>query len=141
MGMVYADIEITNSFEKEAVQRGIMGEEELKKMRFHMLVDTGTMMPCINETIQEIFNFPVIERKRARLADERIIECDVVGPVDYRWKDRTSSCKAIVLPEGCEPLFGAIPMEEMDIFVHPLSGHLVGNHPEYPIMMLKGFRN
>ncbi|MBC8033144.1 MAG: clan AA aspartic protease [Chitinophagaceae bacterium] len=137
MGLVYADIEISNSFEKEAARRGLLDKDAVKTMNFHMMVDTGVMMPAINETIQQVFNFPFMERKRAVLADGRMIECDVVGPVDYRWQNRTSSCKALVLPEGCEPLFGAIPMEEMDIYVHPLSGRLMGNHPDYPIMMLK----
>ena len=86
--------------------------------------------------MSQLFNFLLWKGKEPYWQITRMIECDVLGPVDYRWKDRISSCKAIVLPEGCEPLFGAIPMEDMDIYVHPTSGQLIGHHPDYPIMRL-----
>jgi hypothetical protein len=38
---------------------------------------------------------------------------------------------------GQEPLLGAIPMEEMDLFVHPSQNQLLPMHPDGAIMTLK----
>jgi hypothetical protein len=40
-----------------------------------------------------------------------------------------------------EPLLGAIPMEEMDVIIHPLRQEMMVNpeHPYYAQLKLKGF--
>jgi hypothetical protein len=37
----------------------------------------------------------------------------------------------MVLPGESEPLLGAIPLEEMDVLIHPLRNELIVN-PEHP---------
>lgn len=37
----------------------------------------------------------------------------------------------MVLPGDSEPLLGAIPLEEMDVLIHPLRQELIVN-PEHP---------
>jgi hypothetical protein len=46
-------------------------------------------------------------------------------------KNRTAICSALVLQGDTEPLLGAIPMEEMDVLIHPLRQELIVN-PEHP---------
>jgi hypothetical protein len=48
--------------------------------------------------------------------------------VEIRWKDRESSCKAVVLPDETDVLIGALPLEEMDLMIHPKTQELVGAH-------------
>jgi hypothetical protein len=36
-----------------------------------------------------------------------------------------------------EPLLGAIPMEEMDLWINPARNVLTPIHPEGPLMMMK----
>lgn len=88
-------------------------------------------MLAINESIQEQLQFPVMEKKKAQLANGHIVECDVVAPVEIRFKNRRSVCSAMVLPGDAEPLLGAIPLEEMDVLIHPLRQELIVN-PEHP---------
>ena len=40
---------------------------------------------------------------------------DVVGPLIVNFKNRTTSCNAMVLPGESEVLLGAIPMEDLDV--------------------------
>jgi hypothetical protein len=65
------------------------------------------------------------------------VELDVVGPILIRYLDRTCITSAIVLPDDQEALLGAIPMEEMDLYVNPGRNELLPVHPEGPLMSLK----
>ena len=139
MGLVYAEITLINGEDLTLAKRHIIGDEEIKQMTVNMLVDTGALMLCINENIQEQLQFPVVEKRKAESADGRIVECDVVTGVEVRFKNRATTCRAMVLPGNCEPLLGAIPLEDMDILIHPQRQELIVNpeHPYFAQMKLK----
>jgi clan AA aspartic protease len=139
MGLIYADIELTNSGDLEMVRRNLMDKDEVKSMTVNMLVDTGAYNLCINENIQEQLDLPFIEKRKAQLANSQIMEYDVVGPIVLKFKNRRTVCNAIVLPGESEPLLGAIPLEDMDVLIHPLKQELIVNpdHPYYAQMKLK----
>jgi clan AA aspartic protease len=131
MGMVYATIELINTDDLALVKRGYMDIDEIQRMSVRVLADSGAYMLAINENIQEQLQFGLIEQKKAQLANGHIITCDVVGPVDIRFANRRCTCSAIVLPGDAEPLLGAIPMEDMDLVIHPQRQELVV-HPDHP---------
>ena len=139
MGLVYADIELINGGDIEMARRYIIGEEEIKRMSLNVLVDTGNYMLCINKSIQEQLQFPVVEKRKAQLANSEIVECDVVSMVEVKFKNRRTMCNAMVLPGDSEPLLGTIPMEDMDVLIHPLRQELIVNpeHPYFAQMKLK----
>ncbi len=115
MGLVYANIEIINGEDLALARRHIIGEEEVRRMPINILVDTGGYMLCINESIQEQMQFPIVEKRKAQTADGRIVECDVVSTVELKFKNRRTMCNAMVLPGDAEPLLGAIPLEDMPV--------------------------
>jgi clan AA aspartic protease len=139
MGLVYAEIELINGGDLEMARRNIIGEEEVKRMTVSALVDTGSYMLCINENIQEQLQLPVVEKRKAQLANGEIVQCDVVAPVELRFKNRATTCRAMVLPGDSEVLLGAIPLEDMDVLIHPLRQELIVNpdHPYFAQMKLK----
>ena len=139
MGLVYADIELINGGDLEMARRNIIGEEEVKRMRVNMLVDTGSIYMCINENIQEQLKLPVIEKRKGQLADGSIVEYDVVGPIEVKFKNRRCHVDAMVLSGDNEPLLGAIPLEDMDVLIHPQRRELIVNpeHPYFAQMKLK----
>lgn len=139
MGLVYADIQLINGGDLEMVRRGYMDKDEIKSMWVNMLVDTGSYMLAINETIQEQLQFPIVEKRKAQLADGSIVECDVVSHVELKFKNRRTMCNAMVLPGDNEPLLGAIPLEDMDVLIHPLRQELIVNpdHPYFAQMKMK----
>ena len=94
-------------------------------------MDTGTYYLCINETIQEQLGLPLIEKRKAQLANGSVEEYDVVRPVEIKFKNRRCNVDAMVLKSDNEPLLGAIPMEDMDVLIHPLRQELIVN-PEHP---------
>ncbi len=131
MGHIYADVELINGEDLLLSKRHIIGEEEVKRMSVRILVDTGAYMLTINENIQQQLQLPFLEKRKAILADGRILECDVVWPIELRFKNRKVICSAMVLAGDSEPLLGVIPMEEMDVLIHPQREELIVN-PEHP---------
>jgi clan AA aspartic protease len=142
MGLIYADIELINADDLALVRRNLIGEEEIKRMHVSMLVDTGSIYMCINESVQAQLQLSVQEKRKGQLADGRIVEYDVVGPIEVRFKNRRCVVDAMVLPGENEMLLGAIPLEDMDVLVHPYRQELVVNpdHPYFAQMKLKGIR-
>ena len=131
MPLVYADIELINGEDRMMARNHMIGEDEVRRFPLNILVDSGAHQLVLNENIQEQLKLPVLGKKKAQMADGRIIECDVVGPVELRFKNRETTCRAIILPGDVEPLLGVIPMEDMDVLIHPLRNELIVN-PEHP---------
>jgi clan AA aspartic protease len=139
MGQVRADIELINASDISFVEAGMMQLSEIRRIAVSALVDTGAVMLAINETIQAQLGLKTRDRRPAQRADGSIVEHDVVGPIEVRFKNRYSTTNALVLPGNQEVLLGAIPMEEMDVLIHPAKEELIINpaHPLKAKMILK----
>jgi len=105
-------------------------------------VDTGSYMLCINESIQAQMQFPIMEKRISLMANGERLECDVASQVELRFKNRRTICNAMILPGDSEVLLGAIPLEDVDIVIHPLRQELIVNpdHPYFARMKPKGVR-
>lgn len=136
MGLVYADLELISGDDLALYRRGFITEAEIKRMRVAALVDSGAYMLAINDYIKEQLDLPVLEEQTARLADESEIRVEVVGPVEVRFENRSTTVRAIVLPGNAEPLLGVIPLEDMDVVVDPKQQRLIVN-PESPYIARK----
>jgi len=139
MGLIYADIELINAIDLGLAKRHQIGEEEIKRIHINMLVDTGSVYMCINETVQEQLQLTVVEKRKGQLADGSAVEYDVVGPIEVRFKNRRCVVDAMVIPGDNELLLGAIPLEDMDVLIHPYRRELIVNpeHPYFAQMKLK----
>ena len=139
MGLTYADVELINAEDLGLARKYIISNEEVKKLQLNILVDTGSYNLCINETIQSQLDLPFLEKRKGQLADGSIHEYDLVGPIVLKFKNRQTVCNALVLSGDNEPLLGAIPLEDMDVLIHPLRQELIVNpdHPYYAQMKIK----
>jgi clan AA aspartic protease len=139
MGIVYADIELVNTLDVGMARKNLIEKDAVKRLRTKLLVDSGAYMMAINETMQSQLELPFIEKRKVQTADGHVREYNVVGPVDVHFKNRMATCNAFVLPGDNEPLLGAIPMEEMDVLIHPQRQELIVNpeHPNYAVLKMK----
>jgi len=137
--MIYADIELINVEDLLMERKRLIDQDEIRRLRLNILVDTGSYMLAINENIQAILQLPVTDKRKAGLANGQSIWCDVVSPIELRFQNRKTICSALVLPGDAEPLLGAIPMEDLDVQIHPLRQELVVNpdSPDYASTSLK----
>jgi clan AA aspartic protease len=133
MGLVYAKITLINADDLALVRRGKMEKSEVRQVEAKILVDSGAYMMAINEVVKEQLGLFVVDKRKAQLADGSVQEFEIVGPIDVRFANRKATCNAIVLQGDTEMLLGAIPMEEMDVIIHPQKNELVVN-PDHPIV-------
>ena len=94
------------------------------------MVDSGAWTLVINEKIRAQLGLRVFETMTGTLADGTVTDYSIAGPVKVLWKNRSTNCDAIVLPEANDILLGAIPLEAMDLMVHPRLEEVVGAHGE-----------
>ena len=130
MGYVYADIELTNEGDVAVNRRGFLPDNEIRRVTTRALVDSGAYDLILNQEIQDRLNLPVVGKRPIKLADETIIEVDIVGPVEVRFETRATSVRALVIPDTEEVLLGAIPLEGLDVIIDPLREQLLVNPPE-----------
>ena len=136
MGLVYAEIDLLNGGDVYLQRKKLVDEKEVKKVTINALVDSGAYMLTINENVRAQLDLPFIEKQFGRLADETLLELDVVGPVEVRFENRSTTVRAIVLPNNAEVLLGSIPMEDMDVLIDPKQQKLVVN-PAHPYVATK----
>ena len=136
MGLVYAEIELTSVDDLVLHRRGFLAKDKIKRMTVNALVDTGAYMLVINDHIRQQLDLPLIEEQVFRMADDKEVRGEVVGPVEVRFQNRSTTLRAVVLDGVVEPLLGSIPMEDLDVVVEPKQRRLIVN-PENPYIATK----
>ena len=118
MGQIYADIKISNpsNFEIESVDA-------------RALVDTGALFLCIPEHIAIQLKLTEFEKREVTIADGSKKLVPYVGPIKINYQNRMCLTGALVLGEMV--LLGAIPIEDMDLIIHPSQLKLTIN-PQNP---------
>jgi len=118
MGIVGANIKLSNA-------RNL----ELRSVETYCIVNTGPTYLCITQEIALQLKLEELQKRDVKLANGQIIEVPYVGPIKLEFEDRSCFVGAMVM--GDTPLLGAIPMEDMDLVVHPKLLKLTV-HPERP---------
>ena len=137
MGIVYANIELLNGGDIALFRRQYIRKEEIRKVNVDMIANSGALMLTINEEIREALGLEIIDHRPSQLADGTRLTLPVAGSIEVRYEGRFCTTNALVLPDDNEPLLGAIPMEEMDLWISPARNLLTAVHPEGPVMSLK----
>ena len=136
MGLVYAEIELISVDDLVLHRRGFLAEDKIKRMTVNALVDSGAYMLVINDHIRHQLDLPLIEEQVFRLAGDSERRGEVVGPVEIRFENRSTSVRAVVLPGADEVLLGSIPLEDLDVVIDPREQRLIVN-PESPYIATK----
>ena len=139
MGLTYAEIELANAGEIYLAQKGYILPENVKKITVKALVDSGAYMLAINESIKLQLDLPKLEEQIAELADGSKLKLEIVGPVEVRFENRSTTCRAMVLSGDTEVLLGAIPLEDMDVLIDPRQQRLIVN-PASPYFAKKSLK-
>jgi len=139
MGLVYADLEITNYEDVTLAKKCYLSENEIRSLKLNILVDSGAYMLTLPQHLVTQLGLEKISQQEAELADGTIKLLDIVGPLMITFENRMSMTSAMVIPTG-EPLLGTIPMEDMDVIIHPLTQKLVVN-PDNPYVAKKKLKS
>ena len=118
MGLVYANVILKNP-----------KKSELQAIEVSVLADSGALHLCIPEHLRIQLQLEELDKKEVTIADGSRKVVPYVGPIEIRFKNRVGFTGALVL--GNQVLFGAIPMEDMDLVVIPATQTLDVN-PQSP---------
>ncbi|MEQ1531201.1 MAG: clan AA aspartic protease [Methylococcales bacterium] len=126
MGLTYVDVEVENLFSK-------------RTMQISALVDSGAVFFTVPEHIAVQLGFDITEvsTREVELANGHRQVVPMIGPLRVKFAERYCDLSALVL--GNEPLFGAVPMEMMDLVLNPASQKLTVNpvSPYVPLAKIK----
>jgi len=130
MGLIYADIELSNP-----------RDSGLRPVQAHALVDTGAITLCVPEHVALQLQLVELEQREVTTADGHRSLVSYAGPVQVRFENRSCFTGALVM--GDEVLMGAVPMEDMDLVLHPGSQSVTVNpdSPNIPSAMVKRVEN
>jgi clan AA aspartic protease len=126
MGLVYSKIRLSNP-----------RLPALAPVEVSSLVDTGAMHLCIPSVIASQLELEAGSPRDVQTADGSVHTLPYVGPIRVDFENRFCFVGAMVL--GDEVLLGAVPMEDMDVIVHPSTRQLLVNPltPNKPLYKIK----
>lgn len=101
------------------------------------LVDTGAVTLWIPEHVSLQLELTAIERREVTTADGKSHLVPYVGPLQVGFENRTCFTGTLVL--GDTVLMGAVPLEDMDLVIHPREQTLTVNplSPDIPSAIVK----
>jgi len=128
MGTVYAELTLRNLEDVTLAKQGFLKPEKIRTATVTAIVDTGAYSLMIDEQTMQKLGLDTTGEQRIRIANGERIVCPVTSPVEINWKDRQSVMRVITVPGLPHILLGLLPLEEMDLVVHPNKHELVGAH-------------
>jgi clan AA aspartic protease len=137
VGTVYAEITLKNAGDVIKARDGIIPAKEVRRALVRALVDTGAGTLVINEAVRRQLGLEIRGPRSAELADGAKRAYQVTEPVEIQWKDRDTTCRALVLPGAGDVLLGAIPLEDMDLIIDPGRRELAGAHGDEVVCLVK----
>jgi clan AA aspartic protease len=128
MGLVHTSILLSNT-----------RRDDLEPVTVEALVDSGAVHLCIPETVALQLDLAELEKRQVVVADGRSLLVPYVGPIKITFGNRSCYTGAMVM--GSQTLLGAIPMEDMDLVIHPLKQQVTVNpqNPNIPMSLAMGF--
>ena len=139
MGLVHVTIRLTNTGDLTLAQRNLMPAHQVRSVQVLACVDTGAVNLCVTQEVADRLGLRVLTEQSARLANDSAVRVKITEPVDIEYGDRSTTVRASVVPGATENLLGAIPLEDMDLMIHPAQQALVPAHPEGPVKPIKRF--
>src|SRR5437868_4447964 len=106
MGQIFADKQLINP-----------AEDQIYPLQVNALVDTGSLFLCIPEHIAIQLSVKEHDVREVVMADGSRKKAPYVGPVRINYLN--SMCITGALVMGNITLPGSIPMEDMDLLIHP----------------------
>jgi clan AA aspartic protease len=128
MGTVMEEITLVNAGDNVRVEAGVL--KEARQLTVKVVVDTGASTIVISEEIRQKLGLKIEDTQPINFANGAREMCSLTEPVRIRWRDRFAFCSAVVIPGAKRILLGAIPLEAMDLIVHPKTQELAYAHGE-----------
>jgi predicted aspartyl protease len=115
MGHIYTDIEIINTDDLTRVTDHSISPDQVRHLKLnHVLVDTGATTLCLPADIIRKLGLTRYRTETVAIATGTT-DVRTFQSVELHVGDRTATVDVMELPEGSEPLLGAVPMQLLGI--------------------------
>ena len=130
MSIVYAEVRLSNA-----------ARPDLEEITVTAVVDTGAIDLIVPEHIAVQLQLTDLRPREVTIADGSRRQVRYVGPIRIDAQARDCMTAACVM--GDQVLLGAIPLEAMDMIIHPRLQRLIPNpeNPNLPGVIVKSAQN
>jgi clan AA aspartic protease len=129
-------ITLENVADASAASRGYIPKTQIRSLTLEAMPDTGAWTLVINEDVRQKLGLAIEGSVNSTLADGTTEKYPQTEAVKIRWKNRSTTQQAVVLPHAKKVLLGALPLEAMDLQVDPVNECLAGVHGDEPLYTL-----
>jgi len=142
VGEVKVEVELENAVDRELFRRSYLWEDQIRRARVHVLVDTGAVMLVLPQDLVEALGLREEGKAIVTCADERREERPLAGIVTVRVGNRSTNINCVVGPPSSEPLLGQIVLETLDLLVDAVQQKLIPRpeSPFLPVLKVKSVR-
>jgi clan AA aspartic protease len=130
------EITLVNAIDQGLAFRGLIPQDAVRSLTIMAMPDTGAWTMVINEETRQKLGLDFKGSSGSTLADGSSATYEMTEPVEIRWKDRSTTQEAVVVPGAKDMLLGALPLEAMDLMVDPVNERLIGVHGDQPLHVL-----
>jgi predicted aspartyl protease len=131
------EIILTNANDAVNARNGLIPDAKVREITVAAMPDTGAWTLVINEKTRQKLGLAVEGSILSTLADGSTTTYGQTEAVRIRWKDRSTTQQALLVPNADDVLLGALPLEALDLMVDPVNECLTGVHGDQPLHVLK----
>jgi predicted aspartyl protease len=91
---------------------------------FRGLVDTGSTLTALPESLLRSLGIAPDRRAGFELGDDRVVEYGI-GHAVIRYGEHSVGNPVAFIPDGAEPVIGAVTLESFALVVDPVNGRLL----------------
>jgi hypothetical protein len=133
MGTFNETITLENARDAGNAADGIIKESAIRRFTCSAIVDSGAWTLVISPELQQKLGVRKTVDSSSEVAGGIEMKGFETEPVSIYWKDRSTACRAFVLPGQEDVLLGALPLEAMDLTLDMKGEKLVGKHGAKPL--------
>jgi len=139
MGEVRAKIVVQNLRDIHLYEEGYLKQSDIRFLELDALADTGAVETLLPQDAAEALGLKTTDRIIVTLANDEKIELPLAGPVLITVCGRKWRGDCLIGPLRCEPLFGQLIMESLDLVVNPRAQTITVNpaSPFLPSLKMK----
>jgi clan AA aspartic protease len=141
MGEIREKVRLTNAFEMELAQRGMMPRDKVRSVEVDAVVDTGAVTSVLPVHIVDQLGIGIRGHRAARYADGRNESVPVTNAVLFECQTRSTIEEGLVL--GDEVLIGQTVLEKLDLLADCNKQKLIPHpdRPNQPVSMVRGVKS
>jgi hypothetical protein len=130
------EITLVNAGDIRYADDGVITDAKIRRIKVDAMVDTGAWTLVINEETRAALGLKLNGSVFSSVADGKTEKYAMTEGIEFSWKNRKHILPAVLVPNAKYILFGALPMEALDVYADPVDECLKGRHGDEPLYIL-----